>query len=87
MTQNTQERRWPRPLRTTGAPQNSSSDQTSQPAHDGSTVGTVIHFPRRGGEPSTYGLSPGELAAEVRRCRRAGRYRWELRTRFGRWSA
>lgn len=44
----------------------------------------VVPFPRRYGEPSDFGLSPAGLAAEIRRCRRSGWFRWECLVRFGR---
>lgn len=46
----------------------------------------VVPFPRRYGEPSDFGLSPAELAAEIGRCRRSGWFRWECLVRFGRTS-
>lgn len=60
---------------------------------DGNTTSTkvevpvVVPFPGRYGPPSYFGLSPAELAAEVRRCRRSGWMRWECRVRFGRWAS
>ncbi|MFG2145529.1 hypothetical protein ACGFRG_15200 [Streptomyces sp. NPDC048696] len=41
-----------------------------------------LHCAARPPGPAAFGLSPGELGAEIRRCRAAGRRAWELRCRF-----
>jgi hypothetical protein len=41
-----------------------------------------VHSLRRFGRPSSYSLTHGELAAEVRRRRRDGWQSWEVRARF-----
>ncbi len=45
------------------------------------TPGAVGHLHDLG-RPSTYSLSPLELAAHIRRLRRAGWQSWEIRARF-----
>lgn len=81
MTPDTRERR-PRPLQTAVSDTNHRQGTAPMTAVDSTAQGgQVIAFPRYG-EPSTFGLSAAELAAEVRRCRRAGWFRWELRSRF-----
>jgi hypothetical protein len=51
-----------------------------------SSAATACHAPvvplRRFGRPSTYSLSPAELAAHVRQLRRDGWQSWEIRARF-----
>lgn len=76
----------PRPL-PGGFPNITSDQQTNRSGVQSSPLATVTPLFPRLGEPSTYGLNPSELAAEIRRCRRRGWLRWEVAVRFGRWSA